>query len=100
MIPSRSGICLDETKIRIEQRVHEHDQDGTVHVRFSQPDRVGRAQLLLLRHGLERQVRVLIREPGFDGRGQMPRDPDDLIDADLLELTEHVVEHGAVRDPQ
>ena len=73
---------------------------GLGYVRLGQPDRVGGAELLLLRYRPERQVRVLFRQPRLDGRRQMPRDPDDFIDADLLQLTEHVVEHGAIRDPQ
>src|ERR1700680_4540476 len=85
-------------QIRIEDRIHENDEDGLVHVVARERDRPRRAVLhfLLNEHGrhVDLRARVLL-----DLLLEMTRDVNDLLDiAQILELVEDVRHHRLAGD--
>jgi hypothetical protein len=90
---------LDQSEIRLEQRIDEYDQHGTGYMGASQSDRIGSAQLLGLLYGDEPQIRMMLGQVFLYAARQVTHDPDDFIDTGRGEQIYYPVKNRSISDP-
>src|SRR5690606_26474331 len=92
------GEITHDREVRVEERVHEGDQDVLIDERLSQLDRARGPVLDGLLDEVRPEVRVRLRDVRLDRFLQVARDENDLLDAQRLEIVQDVAHDRLVAD--
>ena len=94
------GLSVQHAEVRVEERIDEHDENRTRHMRFGEGDRVGRPPLRDLLHVGDREPGEFLGHPGLNPRREVSGNEDEIVGAFGAKLLDNVGEHGPIRHAQ